>query len=123
MQIAKRYGCSVLENRSVNALLLEMSAVGYQAEPATKTTQPEMYEAPIEVTAREPEPDRQPSVSVKKRAKPKQKVTSFILSERLDEDRSKIMELAGEYLSHQKLQSFIQMLQSLLVDIQQESAE
>jgi hypothetical protein len=121
MQIAKRYGCSVLENRSVNALLLEMSAVSDEAEPATKTTQPEMYDAPIEVTAREPEtPEKQPSVKVKE-SKPKQKVTSFILAERLDEDRSKIMELAGEYLSHQKLQSFVQMLQSLLVDIQQES--
>ncbi len=127
MQISKRYSGSVLENRSVRSLLAEMSEPSDEATDLPKKQQSlnaaESYDAPIEVTAREPEtPEKQPSVKVKE-SKPKQKVTSFILAERLDEDRSKIMELAGEYLSHQKLQSFVQMLQSLLVDIQQESAE
>jgi hypothetical protein len=126
MQISKRYSGSVLENRSVRSLLAEMSEPSDEATDAPKQQSlhaAESYDAPIEVTAREPEtPDKQPSVKVKE-SKPKQRVTSFILAERLDEDRSKIMELAGEYLSHQKLQSFVQMLQSLLVDIQQEFAE
>jgi len=126
MQISKRYSGSVLENRSVRSLLAEMSEPTHDDTDVKKQqslNSAESCDAPIEVTAREPEtPEKQSSVKVKE-SKPKQKVTSFILAERLDEDRSKIMEIAGEYLSHQKLQSFIQMLQSLLVDIQQESAE
>ena len=122
MQISKRYGCSVLENRSVNALLTEMSAVSDEAEPAAKTKQPELYDAPIEVTAREPEPARQPSVSVKKPAKPKP-VKSFVLEEQLDHDRETILERAAEYFEHEETERFLTLLRNLIKQIQSEMLE
>jgi hypothetical protein len=116
MQIAKRYSGSVLENRSVRSLLAEMS------EPSDDTDQPkassvETYDAPIEVTAREPEkPEKQPSVKVRD-PKPKKPVGEFILTDRLDADREKILDLAGEYLEHKKLQNFVSLLKGLLQEL------
>ena len=122
MQISKRYSGSVLENRSIRSLLTEMSAVSDDTEAATKTTQPEMYDAPIEVTAREPEPERQPSVSVKKPAKPKP-VKSFVLEEQLDQDRETILERAAEYFEHEETEKFLTLLRNLIKQIQSEMLE
>jgi hypothetical protein len=115
MQIAKRYSGSVLENRSVRSLLTEMS------EPSDDTGQPkassvETYDAPIEVTAREPEPQKKPSVKVRE-PKPKKPVGEFVLTARLDEDREKILDIAGEYLEHKKLQDFVSLLRGLLQEL------
>lgn len=113
MQIAKRYSGVVLENRSIRSLLAEMS------ETTSDTDQPkassvETYDAPIEVTAREPEtPTRKPSVKVRE-PKPKKPVGEFVLIDRLDEDREKILDIAGEYLEHKKLHEFVSLLKGLL---------
>lgn len=116
MQIAKRYSGSVLENRSVRSLLAEMSQPDDDAEQP-KASSVETYDAPIEVTAREPEkPAKKPSVKVRD-PKPKKPVGEFVLTDRLDEDREKILDIAGEYLEHKKLQEFVSLLKGLLQDL------
>jgi hypothetical protein len=87
-----------------------------------KQSQPEMYDAPIEVTAREPEPERRPSVSVKKPAKQKP-VKSFFLDEQLDQDRETILERAAEYFEHEETEKFLTLLRNLIKQIQSEMLE
>lgn len=122
MQIAKRYRGSVLEQASIRSLLADMSSGSDDGERATEQHQPESYEAPIEVTAREPgKPEKSVGVKVKKPQKPT--VKSFVLEDRLDEDRSAILDLAGEYADHEVLPDFLKMAKATLKQIEQEAAQ
>jgi hypothetical protein len=112
MLIAKRYSGIVLENRSIRSLLAEMSEASESPEQP-KASSVETYDAPIEVTAREPESEKKPSVKVREPKKPKP-VGEFVLVNRLDEDREKILDLAGEYSEHRKLAEFVSLLKGLL---------
>jgi hypothetical protein len=115
MLIAKRYSGIVLENRSIRSLLAEMSEASEVADQL-KASSVETYDAPIEVTAREPEPEKKPSVKVREPKKPKP-VGEFVLVNRLDEDREKILDIAGDYLEHKKLADFVSLLKGLLQEL------
>lgn len=116
MQIAKRYSGVVLENRSIRSLLAEMSEATSDTEQP-KASSVETYDAPIEVTARELEKsEKKPSVKVRE-PKPKKPVGEFVLTVRLDEDREKILDIAGDYLEHKKLQDFVGLLKGLLQEL------
>jgi hypothetical protein len=97
-------------------ILTEADAAIGIPSAAKKLSAPETYDAPIEVTARESEPEKKPSVKVREPKKPKP-VGEFVLVNRLDEDRERILDIAGEYSEHRKLAEFVSLLKGLLQEL------
>lgn len=124
MQAAKRYCSSVLNREhlrgtTITALLADMSSESDSNETPSAAPLPESYDAPIEVTAREPE---RPAKSVGVKVKKPKAIKSFVLEDRIDEDRSAILDLAGEYADHEVLPDFLKMVKSTVKQIEQEAA-
>lgn len=80
-------------------------------EPGQPSVQPD---APLEKPQREPRKPPEPQQEKTPIATPE----VFHLGERLDEDRSQILELSGDYVSAKKLKHFIVMIRKVATDLE-----
>ena len=116
IQCAEKYAQDPAHFECAKNLTEAVSALSVPRTDQPKASSVETYHAPIEVTAREPEPEKKPSVKVREPKKPKS-VGEFVLVNRLDEDREKILDIAGDYLEHKKLAEFVSLLKGLLQEL------